>query len=53
VHNHPSLNAEPSSEDIEVTDRMKEAGELLDIRLLDHVIIGEGFYSFRERGVLN
>ncbi len=53
IHNHPSNSTEPSSEDIEITQRMKESGELLDIKLLDHVIIGEGYFSFRERGMLD
>ncbi len=41
AHNHPSGDPEPSTEDIEVTAKIKEAGILLDIELLDHVIIGE------------
>lgn len=41
AHNHPSGDPEPSTEDIEVTGKIKEAGRLLDIELLDHVIIGE------------
>lgn len=41
AHNHPSGDPEPSTEDIEVTAKIKEAGQLLDIELLDHVIIGE------------
>lgn len=46
VHNHPSGNTEPSREDILVTKRMKEAGKLLDIELLDHLIVGrEGYKS--------
>ncbi|MDO8528619.1 MAG: DNA repair protein RadC [Nanoarchaeota archaeon] len=42
VHNHPSGNPEPSSEDLEVTKQIVEAGELIGIKVLDHVIIGEG-----------
>jgi DNA repair protein RadC len=41
AHNHPSGDPEPSTEDIEVTAKIKEAGKLLDIELLDHVILGE------------
>jgi DNA repair protein RadC len=41
AHNHPSGDPDPSTEDIEVTAKIKEAGRLLDIELLDHVIIGE------------
>lgn len=47
VHNHPSGKALPSSEDVELTARLKEAATLFDIALLDHIIIGEGEnYSF-------
>ncbi len=50
VHNHPSGDPEPSQEDAEVTRRLREAGVLLGIPLLDHVIVGEGTYvSMRER----
>ena len=53
IHNHPSGNTSPSREDIELTDRLKEASELLGIRILDHVIIGtEGYYSFADQGLL-
>lgn len=48
VHNHPSGDAAPSEEDKEITERLFSAGELLDIKVLDHVIIGNGFYSFNE-----
>jgi len=53
VHNHPSGDPSPSGEDINVTKRLKEAGELIGIRVLDHIIIGDGQYvSFVERGLL-
>ena len=39
VHNHPSGNCRPSSEDIETTKRLAECGEILDIRMLDHIIV--------------
>ena len=53
VHNHPSGDPSPSKEDIHLTRRVKEAGELLGIRLLDHIIIGDNSYiSLKERGVL-
>lgn len=53
VHNHPSGDPTPSSEDIAITRRLKEAGELMGIKVLDHVIIGDGEYvSFVERGLL-
>lgn len=48
VHNHPSGNTEPSSQDITLTERVAEAAALFEIRLLDHVIIVRGsHYSFR------
>jgi DNA repair protein RadC len=51
LHNHPTGDPTPSSEDHEVTRRLKDAGELMGIRVLDHIIIGEdAFYSFAERG---
>ncbi len=47
AHNHPSNNVEPSDVDIELTKKMVKAGELLNIRVLDHVIFGnDGFFSF-------
>ncbi|MDO4261491.1 MAG: DNA repair protein RadC [Eubacteriales bacterium] len=53
VHNHPSGDARPSREDLEVTRRVAEAGELLGITLSDHIIIGERSYvSFREKNYL-
>ena len=50
VHNHPSGDPVPSIEDRDVTRRLQAAGELLGIRVLDHVIVAEeGYYSFREQ----
>lgn len=52
-HNHPSGDPTPSREDVAVTGQIRDAGELLGIRVLDHLIVGsEGFVSMRERGVL-
>lgn len=53
-HNHPSGDPTPSHEDIEVTNRLKQAGEIIGIELLDHIIIGdEGRYiSLREKGYI-
>ncbi len=49
AHNHPSGILSPSREDLLVTDRLKQAGKILGIEVLDHIIIGEnGFYSFKE-----
>jgi len=53
LHNHPTGDPTPSPEDLEVTRRLSEAGDLMGIKVLDHIIIGEGgFYSFTERGHL-
>ncbi len=52
IHNHPSGDPTPSREDHEITKRLKEASELLGIRLLDHIIIGETCYSFADSGAL-
>ena len=52
VHNHPSGDPEPSPEDLEITRRLASVGELVGIRVQDHVVIGDGGYvSFRERGL--
>src|SRR5262245_54656461 len=45
AHNHPTGNPEPSREDLEFTRRLRECSELLGIRLLDHVIIGDGTFE--------
>lgn len=53
VHNHPSGDSTPSRQDLLLTERVKEAGTIIGISLLDHVIIGDNEYiSFRERGLL-
>ncbi|MHC5019424.1 MAG: RadC family protein [Planctomycetota bacterium] len=53
VHNHPSGDPEPSAEDVALTRRLADAGELMGIPVLDHVVIGAGRYvSLAERGVL-
>ena len=53
VHNHPSGDPRPSDEDVAVTRRLVHASELLGIRVLDHVIVGDGRYSsFKEAGLL-
>lgn len=53
LHNHPSGDASPSREDVNVTRRVEEAGKLLGISLADHIIIGEHTYvSFREQNLL-
>ncbi|WP_432822557.1 RadC family protein [Trichloromonas sp.] len=53
VHNHPSGDPTPSREDLEITTRLREAGELMGVRVLDHIIIGSGQYvSFVDRGLM-
>lgn len=53
VHNHPTGDPTPSSEDIAVTRRLREAGEIMGIKVLDHIIVGDGEYlSFVERGLM-
>ena len=52
VHNHPSGDPTPSPEDVRVTEMIVEAGQLLDIKVLDHIIIGRNRYvSLKERGL--
>ena len=52
AHNHPSGVAEPSQADEQITQRLKEALALVDIRVLDHLIVGDEVVSFAERGLL-
>ena len=51
-HNHPSGVAEPSHADEQITKRLKEALALIDVRVLDHLVVGEEVVSFAERGLL-
>ncbi len=51
-HNHPSGVANPSQADQIITDRLKDALALIDVRVLDHLIVGEEIYSFAEAGLL-
>lgn len=55
VHSHPSGYVEPSKEDVLITKRIRSAGELIGIPLLDHIIIGQehDFFSFAENGDFN
>ena len=58
AHNHPSGDPTPSGEDRALSARLRQAGELLGVNLLDFVIVtdpveGEGYHSFRESGVLS
>ena len=52
AHNHPSGQPEPSNADKRITERIKNALALMDIRLLDHIIVGGSCYSFAESGEL-
>ena len=52
-HNHPSGDPKPSREDIEITKRLVEAGKIMGIEILDHIIVGDDRYiSLKERGVM-
>lgn len=54
LHNHPSGDPAPSREDCALTARVQEAGKIMGIPLLDHIVIGDNSYvSFKERGILN
>lgn len=54
IHNHPSGDIKPSQEDILLTRRLVQAGEVLGIRVLDHIIVGDGtHFSFRENGLIS
>jgi DNA repair protein RadC len=53
IHNHPSGDPTPSPEDLEVTNRLRESGDLIGIELLDHIIIGDNcFVSLKAKGLL-
>lgn len=53
AHNHPSGDTTPSKEDINITERIRQSGDIIGIKLLDHLIIGEGKYlSLKEEGYL-
>ena len=53
-HNHPSGDPEPSPEDIDITRRLVQCGEIFGIRMLDHVILGrDSMFSFSDRGMMN
>ncbi len=53
VHNHPSGSLEPSSQDIAITHQLRDAGSLIGIQLIDHIIVSKnGYVSMREKGLL-
>lgn len=52
-HNHPSGNLEPSEDDKKITEQLKTAGQLLDIKVYDHIIVSHsGYYSFADEGII-
>ena len=53
-HNHPSGNPNPSVADIKVTMKLKQACEIMEIELIDHLVVtqGEKFYSFKDNGIM-
>jgi DNA repair protein RadC len=53
VHNHPSGQLKPSQSDLDITNRVIEAGKILGINILDHIIVSEkNFFSFKDEGVI-
>jgi len=53
AHNHPSGDPEPSEDDLTITKRLTEAGKILGVEVMDHIIIAKnGFFSFKERGLI-
>lgn len=53
VHNHPSGNPEPSKDDLEITKRLVNAGKILGIEIVDHIIVTkDGYFSFKEKGLI-
>jgi DNA repair protein RadC len=54
AHNHPSGNLNPSVQDVNLTNSLREFGKLIDLPLLDHLIFTDnGYFSFAEQGLLN
>lgn len=53
-HNHPSGDTTPSKEDINITERIKEAGKIIGIELIDHIILGDEnkYTSLKEKGII-
>lgn len=52
IHNHPTGDCTPSTDDIKVTERLIKAGEIVGVQVLDHIIIGQGYCSLKEKGYL-
>ena len=53
AHNHPSGDTQPSRQDIELTDTLKNILQVIDVRVLDHLVVGDEVYSFADNGKLN
>ena len=55
LHNHPSGSLQPSRQDIRLTDKLKMVCDLIDVKLLDHIIVGRGneYYSFYENDIIS
>ena len=52
MHNHPSGDCTPSRQDIEITKRLTEAGKIVGVDVLDHIIVGDSYSSLKEKGYL-
>ncbi len=52
IHNHPSGDPAPSDEDMQITKRLCEVGKVIGIKCLDHIIIGQGYFSFADQGLI-
>lgn len=53
LHNHPSQNLNPSDDDVKLTNKIKQAGDFLDLKMLDHIIAtSAGYYSFADEGLI-
>ncbi|MBT4641879.1 MAG: JAB domain-containing protein [Deltaproteobacteria bacterium] len=52
IHSHPSGDVQPSNQDIEITKRLSKVGEIMGIKVLDHVIIGEDYFSFVDQDMM-
>lgn len=53
AHNHPSGDPHPSRNDVEITETLMKAGDLLGIKVLDHIIVGDSFISLKDKGLMD
>jgi len=51
AHNHPSGNSDPSPQDIDLTKKLKEVLKIIDVKVLDHIVVGDELTSFTDRGI--